>query len=330
MRQVTVLIVLLSVVPLTAQRGFPSHPVAGAAAAQAREVARVNGVSLTSRRLEAALNALMPFESFHRSVAQAKLEQVRAKALERIIDEELQYQEGVRLGVRIPDARLRREVASARKTYGTQAAFEATLASSGATLDDLTRELRRTLTADEALQRGVTAKCQVTRAEASAFFDANPDRFVVPEQLHLYGITIGVEPAAPPARWTEAKARAEDVRRQLLAGASFTDLARTYSTDATRASGGDMGVLHRGALADEFERATHALPLKQPSEVVQSLYGFHVVEITEVRPSRRMTFADAEADLQKDLTAKRCESMKTAWLADLRGHATVVLAGSTL
>ena len=84
-----------------------------------------------------------------------------------------------------------------------------------------------------------------------------------------------------------------------------------------------MGFLHRGALNDEFERATHNLTPGVASAVVQSLYGFHIVEI---RPPSRKSFADVAADLQRDLTSKRCESMKAAWVKDLRGRATVILA----
>jgi len=325
---ITSVLIVLSAVSLAAQRAFPSHPIGDGAASRVHEVARVNGVALTSVRLDAALNALLPFESFHSSVSQAKLQEVRAKALDQIVNEELQYQEGVRDAIRIPDARVRQEVATLQAKYGTRDALAAALARSGATMDDLTREVRRRLTLNEAFERAVTAKCQVTRAEASDFFNANPERFVVPEELHLYAITIGVEPAATAARWAEAKTRAEDVRRQLLGGAPFGELARRYSTDATRASGGDMGLLHRGSLTDEFERAVRSLPLSRPSEVVQSLYGYHVVEITEIRPSHRMRFADVAADVQRDLTAKRCESMKQAWLADLRAHATVVVTES--
>jgi parvulin-like peptidyl-prolyl isomerase len=326
MNKLTLLLVVSFVVPVAGQQAYSSHAAAGARP-PAREVARVNGVSLTSARLNAALNALIPLESFHRGVGAGKLDELRKKALDRIVAEELQYQEGVRVGVLVPDDQLQKEMAGVQQKYGTRAALEAALQRSGATMTDLRRELHRTLTVNATVRRAVTARCEVSRDEASRFFALDPNRFVEPEQLHLYSITIGVPPSANARQWADAKQRAEEVRRKIKAGVSFQAVARTYSTDATRASGGDMGFLHRGAFADEFERATRNLPLRQPSNVVQTLYGYHVVEIFEVRPSRRMSFNDVAQTLQTDLTTKRCASMKETWIAALRARSSVVFAG---
>jgi len=330
MRKLTVLIVLSAVVPLVAQVPWRPRPGEEAGGPRASEVARVNGVALTSTRLDEALNALIPFESFHRAVDPAKLVQLRAQALDRLVEEELEYQEGPRLGVRISEERLQQEVAIVQGRFGTHAAFEDALTRSGATMAGLRRELRRTLTVSDTLRLAVTAKCQVTQAEVSAFFTANPSRFVVPEQLHVYAITIGVEPSASPAQWSEAKARVEEVRRRIVAGASFEEMARMHSTDPSRASGGDMGFLHRGSLVDEFEAATRELPLRKPSAPVPTIYGYHLVEVTEIRPPRPQTFAQVAASLEKDLTAQRCEAVREEWIGALRGRSTIVLAGQTM
>jgi len=326
--RLTVSLVVLAVTGVGAQ--VPSHQPARPARAGSRVVARVNGVALTEARLKAALGALIPFESFHRNVSPARLAELRHQALDDIVDEELQYQEGIRLHARVPDAVVQKEVDALQQKFESRAAFDAALARSDATMADLRRELQRRLIAKEALQQEVTVKCTVSRADAEHFFRSNPDRFVVPEQLHLYAITVGVEPSASAADWDRARQRAEEVSGRLKTGASFQEMARTYSTDATRALGGDMGFLHRGALNDEFERATHNLTPGVASAVVQSLYGFHIVEIVEIRPPSRKSFAEVAADLQRDLTSKRCESMQAAWVKSLRGRATVILATAEL
>jgi len=330
MHKLTLLLVISLVTPVAAQRAYSSHEAVASVRPPVREVARVNGVSLTSARLDAALNALIPLESFHRSVGAAKLSELRKKALDRIVDEELQYQEGLRAGVRVPEPVVQKEMAGVQAKYGTRAALEAALQRSGATMTDLRRELGRTLTINEMVQRAVTARCEVTRADAARFFALDPNRFVEPEQLHLYGITIGVAPSATAKQWADARQRAEEVRRKIKAGASFQAMARTYSTDPSRGSGGDMGFLHRGAFTEEFERATRNLPLRQPSDVVQTLYGFHVVEVAEVRPSHRKSFEDVGQNLQRDLTSKRCASMKQTWIAGLRARSTVVVTNDNI
>jgi peptidyl-prolyl cis-trans isomerase C len=311
MRTTAIVLVSLSIVNVGAQRAAPSH---GASPGAVREVARVNGVPLMSDRLDAAVNRLMPYESFHRSVSGEKVAAIRAKALQTIVDDELQYQAGVRAAVTVSAA----EVEAAAAKVKTVASVSPVA---------LRREIRRSLTIQKLQARTVASKCRVNREEAARFFAANPDRFVVPEQLHVFAITIGVDPSAKAAAWADARARAEDVRLKIQRGASFADMARTYSTDPSKTTGGDMGFVHRGSLNDEFERVLRDLAPNQTSDVVQTLYGYHIVRLTEIRAPQRKTFAEVAAQIENDLTSQRCADLQQAWLTRLRAEASIVVAG---
>ena len=294
----------------------------------ARVVGRVNGVAIMSDRLEAAFNALVPLESFHRGVSPEKMAALRERALQNLVDEELQYQDGVRRALAVTDAEVGAALARVKKTYPSPQALADRLRRAGQTLADVRREIRRSLTIAKAHNLAVGSRCQVSRDEAANFFQANPARFVIPEQLHVYAITIGVDPSSSDRQWADAKSRAEDVLRQLSAGAAFAEMARKYSTDASRTTGGDMGFVHRGSLSDELEAATRDLKPGQDSDVVQTLYGYHIVRVSEIRPPHKTTFAELGAEIQKDLTAKRCAEVHDAWLAQLRAEATIVLGGT--
>jgi peptidyl-prolyl cis-trans isomerase C len=327
MRATTVLIIALGLGPAAAApQPVASHARSVAPRPAPRVVARVNGVPLMSDRLDASVNATIPLESFHRTVNAEKLREFRARALRQLIDEELQYQAGVRLGVAVADAEVATGVALARSRYRSPQAFEAALQRAGISLADVRREIRRALVIRKARDRFVTAQCQVDRDEARRFFTANPERFVVPEQLRIQAITIGVDPSSSAKQWQDARGRADDVLRRLQAGAPFQDLARAYSTDPSRDRGGDMGFVHRGSLNDDFEKATRDLKAGQASGVVQSLFGYHIVRVAEVRPPVKKTFAEVGAALRTDLTKKRCDETAEAWLVRLRARAAIVVA----
>lgn len=292
-----------------------------------REVARVNGVAIKEDRLALAVNALMPMESFHRNVSADKMAALRQKAIDRLIDEELRYQDGVRRGIRVTPADVDGRIAELTAQYGGAQKLALAEQKSGVTVPQLRREITRALTIQQAFARTVTAQCQVTRDEAAKFFHDNPSRFVQPEQLHIFAITIGVDPSSTAARWAEAKSRAEDVLNRIQKGAKFEDLARTYSTDPSKKTGGDMGYFHRGTLNDDFEKAASQLKVGQSSEVIKTLYGFHIVRLGDIRAPRARTFAEVSAELRKDLTTRRCTEMETAWAAKLRAGATVDVTG---
>jgi len=305
-----------------------THATASSPRAAVREIARVNGRPLKSDRLDAALQSLLPYESFHQNVAADKMAALRSQALQSVVDEELQYQEGLRLRLTASDADVDAAVARAARAYKGRKALDTARQRAGVSLADFRDELRRTLTIEHARNHEVTAQCQVDATQAGRFYADNPARFVVPEQLRLQVITIGVDPGGSASQWTAAKAKASDVLGQLKAGASFEQLAAKYSTDPSRSKGGDMGLVHRGSLSDEFEKATGTLKTGEVSDVVTSLYGYHIVRLAGITPPARKALANVVSDIRKDLTAKKCGDRQQAWLAGLRRRASIVVGTS--
>jgi len=308
-----------------AQQPIASHATPGGPAPRVTVVARVNTVPISSDRLDVALGRRLPLESFHRSVSAETVQRLRRQSLDELIAEELRYQEGLRLHLMPSEADVNAGLSRVVAGYKSRDAFDQARRRSGASMNEVLQEIRRAIVIRNAYQRAVDSQCQASVEDAAAFFAANPDRFVVPERMHVYVVTIGVDPGAPARQWTEAKARAEDVARQIRNGAPFEDVARTHSTDAARTAGGDMGLVHRGSLADEIEHAVRGLTPGEVSPVVQTLYGFHIVRVTAIRPPERSAFAAVVAGIQKDLTRQRCADMDAAWTARLRASASVEL-----
>lgn len=320
------LVLVMAVPPLAAQQPVPSHaPVPAASASAPTEVARVNDVAVTSDRLAAALFALIPQESFHRNVAAPRLAELRQQALSSVIDDELAYQDGLRRGLRAAPADVRKAWDQTVARYGGPAAFTGALRQSGLSRASVEREITRRLIVERNYSLSVTDGCRVSAADAQRFFAEHPERFVEPEQLRVQAITIGVNPSSPSSAWAEAKARAAQARAALDEGTTFAAAARTYSTDPSREKGGDMGFVHRGSLASPFEEVVAQLPAGSTSAVVESLYGYHILRVSEVRPPLAKTFDQVSATLIEDLSATRCAERKDAWLAQLRTAARIQL-----
>jgi len=75
----------------------------------------------------------------------------------------------------------------------------------------------------------------------------------------------------------EARARVEEAREKLLAGADFSEVARAYSDGPTAESGGNLGTIAPGQMIPAFEDAAFALEPGQLSQVVETPYGFHLI-----------------------------------------------------
>lgn len=308
---------------------MPSHEPARPGREPASTIARVNGVAIGSAELEAAMGARLPLASYHRNISPDKLEALRREALNGLIDEELRYQEAVRLKIRVPPREVDEALERARRAHqGGADAFERARVESGTTMPQLRASILRGLMIRKVYDQAVTRTCAVTEQDAAAYYDANRSRFVVPEQLRPYLITVGVPPSAPREAWERARQKAADLARQIAAGARFEEIARQHSSDESRDKGGDLGFVHRGQLIEEFESALKTMRPGQVSGPIQSIYGFHLIRLADTRPSAQKSFVDVKDQLVRDLTDQRCSETADRWSKQVRAAARIEILAS--
>lgn len=82
---------------------------------------------------------------------------------------------------------------------------------------------------------------------------------------------------------SDAKAKAEEILGKVKAGEDFAALAKQYSQDSTASSGGDLGFFAKGKMVPEFETAAFALKVNEVSDVVKTVYGYHIIKVTEIK-----------------------------------------------
>lgn len=133
-------------------------------------------------------------------------------------------------------------------------------------------------------------------------------------------------PAPPRARTPgEARARAEEIRKEILAGLTFAEAVERYSDDAfTRRNEGRIPRYSRGLLGDRFHEEAMALTPEKPlSEVVESPRGYHVVQLVERRVTR---LEDVKAEIETFLrNAPIAPAARQKLLRDLREKARIEL-----
>jgi parvulin-like peptidyl-prolyl isomerase len=158
-----------------------------------------------------------------------------------------------------------------------------------------------------------------------AHYDADPSRFIVPEQVHYRQILVAVAPSGSPAEWDAARRRAAELAKQARGGKSFAELAKTHSDDkSTRDAGGDMGWVHRGRLEHDQEAAIFSLPPGGVSDPVRTLYGVAIYRVEAKRAQRALAWEEVnKSRLADELRQAETTRRRSVWLADLRRRATV-------
>lgn len=117
--------------------------------------------------------------------------------------------------------------------------------------------------------------------------------FTHPEQVRVRHILIAAGKDSTVAEQVAARRKAEKLLAQVRQGADFAKLARANSDDtATRATGGDLGFFARGQMIKPFEDAAFALKPGE-SALVQTQFGFHVIQLEAVKPAHTDTLEEA-------------------------------------
>lgn len=178
--------------------------------------------------------------------------------------------------------------------------------------------MRENLVAQAQLSR-LDKTIVVSDADAKAMYDANQKDY---EQVHARHILIAYKgsPAAQTGKKEltedEAKAKAEDIRKKIAAGAKFEDLAKTESDDVgSAANGGDLGNFNHGQMVPEFEKAAFELKPGEVSQVVRTQFGYHIIK---VEGHDSTAFAGVKDKLTKDLHQKKVQEALDKLKADAK------------
>ena len=134
------------------------------------------------------------------------------------------------------------------------------------------------------VQSSISNDISITPSEVRSFFRKLPAEEIpeIPTKLEL--IQIIINPIISQAQKDKLRERLNIFRDRVYNGEDFQMLATLYSDDPVSASkGGELGFVNRGDLVPEFERAAFRLRQGEISEVIESKFGFHIIQLIERR-----------------------------------------------
>ena len=139
--------------------------------------------------------------------------------------------------------------------------------------------------------------------DLKSYYEQNAARLSGTEERRASHILISAAKTAPAAEREKAKARAQELLVAVRkTPASFADEARKNSQDTgSAAKGGDLDFFPRGAMVKPFEDAAFSLKKGDISEVVESDFGYHIIQVTDVKTPKQKSFEELRASLEEDL-----------------------------
>jgi peptidyl-prolyl cis-trans isomerase D len=163
---------------------------------------------------------------------------------------------------------------------------------------------------------------QPTQQEIKAYYDAHQSEYQTPEQARSRHILITVPAGADAKTDAAAKAKADDVLKQLKGGANFADLAKKYSDDpGSKDSGGELPLAQHGAMVPEFDKAIFSQKIGD-IEIVKSQFGYHIVQVEERKPAHSQDISEVLPTIQATLLREKAAGVQDSYAKQLTAEAT--------
>ncbi|MBY0585917.1 peptidylprolyl isomerase [bacterium] len=288
--------------------------VAFAGAQETTPEVTVNGQAISSAEVDAAFArtslAKQPLTDEQRSV-------YRGHVINLLIDGTLVKQFLTEKGIKSDPALVDRHLAD----------FEALLKEKGNTLDKFLAENQAT---SEQMKQEVNDLYQwfeyvdgeSSDANLKKYFEQNRGTFDG-SQVRARHIMAELPPHASPEQKKKARMKLEQIRAQLAAGTDFASLAQQHSDCQSKKQGGDVGYFPRkGKVTEAFAACAFELPPNQISDIIESEYGMHLIQVTDRRPGQEVAFQTVAEDVRSMFAA----DLRSEIIQQMRDKADIRLA----
>jgi peptidyl-prolyl cis-trans isomerase SurA len=306
-------------------------------------MATVNGKDILRADVEKYYKASLGDNPQEPSSEQANI--VRLNILHQLIEDEILQQRAAKLNLAASDEDVNAKLTEMKAPY-TQEEFDKQLKQRNITLDDLKRDLRRSLTKEKLLNKEIESKINITDSDISSYYLAHKSEFnLIEPQYHLAQIVASAVPTqqAPNLQSTkapseaDAKKKIEALYNRLRSGEDFGVVAMQSSDNANNAAnGGDMGFVYESALHSEPD-AYNAISKLKTGEITDPIpiydvggpghrtVGYAVYKLLSREPAGQREINDprVQQTIRQFLRESHAQLLKNAYFEMLHDQAAV-------
>jgi peptidyl-prolyl cis-trans isomerase SurA len=273
--------------------------------------------------------------------SEEQADSLRLTILKQLIDNEILMQRAEKLGLLATEDEVNSKLAQFKAPY-TQEEFDSRLKTQGITLDDLKRDLRRSITIDKVLNKEVTSKINITDADISTYYEQHKAEFnLVEPRYRLAQILVTTEPnpqmKGPNKAQSEAdaKKKIQVAENRLDSGEDFAAVAMGYSEQPdTAQSGGDLGFVPESSLRGDAAaydavgklkpgQYTPVLPIADPAS--HRVAGYRIVKLLGKDPAGQRDLKDprVQQEIREQLRDRREQLLKAAYYEVIHDEAKI-------
>jgi peptidyl-prolyl cis-trans isomerase SurA len=333
----------------------PAAPPADSGSVVEEIITRVNGEIITRSEFMRSKDQLRDDVKQQDPANADKLYAEREKDILRdLIDQQLLLEKGKDLGIS-GDTDLVKRLDQMRKDMklDSMEELEKAATAQGISYEDYKQNMRNQIITQKVIGEEVGSHISIAKEDEQRFYDEHKSDMEQPESIQLSEILVApqkpaaaAKPAPADAAATEgdpakpqdpnaakqaaeaaalsaAEAKANDLLKQIRAGAKFEDIAKKYSDGPSASQGGDLGVFKRGALAKELEDKTFAMKAGEVSDVIRTKQGYIILKVVSHQAAGIPPMKEIEPRIQDALYMQKLQPALRAYLTKLREDAYI-------
>jgi len=318
----------------TAQAAKPDQPAAAATppAAEApakpipaqlpEVIARVNGEAINKGEFEKAIKNVEGRAGG--PVPAEQRDRIFRGVLDQLIAYRLLMQETKSRHIEIPDAEVDARIAQIKQQFPSEDVFKQTLEKQNMTVEQLRADAKSDMQVQKMLESEVSGKVAVQPQDVTTFYEKNPDKFKQGERVRASHILIRTPENADAKTKEAARAKADEVLKQVKAGKDFAELAKTNSQDpGSAANGGDLGYFQQGQMVGAFERAAFALKPGDVSDVVETPFGYHIIKVADKQAAQTVPLEQVKPQIEQFLQNQQRQQKTQVFIESLKAKGKV-------
>ena len=285
-------------------------------------VALVNGTKVLEGDLRMTIQE-MRRQFGEKSNAAESPEALRRKALEQYLAVELLFQDGQSLGLKDVDTQVEAMWSGAEKQAGSPEKFQEQLAKEGLTGEQAKDNIKKNIYVRAVIAQKVVPGIKVEDAELQAAYRANPEQYRHGELVGARHILIKTAPKATVEEKKPAREKIEEIRKELAAGKDFAETAKAKSDCPSKSRGGDLGYFGKGRMVPEFEKVAFELKEGETSPVVETQFGYHLIQVYGRKPAGVTPFEEVQPQIEAKVKNDKFNQAVSDYVTQLRGKAKI-------
>lgn len=292
-----------------------------------RIVAVVNDEIITQSELDVYLRAI--YAQYKTENEGEKLMELmteaRTKLLNQMIEDRLVFQKAKKEALEVPEEEVDKMFDEFKKRFKDDAEMNVMMKREGVTLTTVRDRLYRQAMIQKLQDMEIRSKVVISPNEIDEYYEAHPEEFIEEEQIKVRSITVKKSDEAREKGLTDeaAKEKIQNLRKMIVEGSDFAQLATANSEDTRSKDGGLSDWVRRGEMISVIDQVIFQIEKGKVSEIIETPMGYHIFRVEEKKEGKKHNLEEMRDAIFGRIFKKKAEERFNEWMRELKKEAYI-------